>query len=119
MGRERLAQRMLLLALAIAASACGSVHAYPFEKPVRVDGDALEVTVVVNPCTTVESIDVEEDAQRITLTAVVRQEGGSCNDMGVPVTRQVLLQAPVGDREIVDGACSIQKYQSYSYCNGG
>jgi hypothetical protein len=41
----------------------------------------------------------------------------TCPDVGVPDEIDAHLDAPLGVRELVDGACIIEKYAHYSACS--
>ncbi|GGD19377.1 hypothetical protein GCM10007231_18150 [Nocardioides daphniae] len=84
---------------------------------VEVDGNRVSVRYVGGECDRSARLDVEETDTEVVLTVQVKRGSLSCSDVGVPRTVRARLEAPVGDREVVDGACRLEKYASYLACS--
>lgn len=84
---------------------------------VEVDGDVVRVRYVAGECDRGARLDVEESETEVVLTVQVRGWSLSCSDVGVPSTVRATLDAPVGDRTVVDGACRLPEYEAYLACS--
>ena len=86
--------------LVVACGALGSSEASVYE--VTVSGDGTEVAFAIDACSRpVEGLVVDESADEVRVTARV-QAGDDLADCAVEMTRT--LDAPLGDRRVVDGA---------------
>jgi len=66
------------------------------------DGSALAVHFLTGPCADGTRVKVVETASTVQLVAELRQEkGASCLAFGIPVTVEVRLKSPLGDRAVV------------------
>lgn len=110
---HRVPELALGLALVVALVAVGwlfatdeRVRPLSWETAERVDGGrAVSLTFLVNPCQTYERTDVEVDDDRIVLTVLVREQGGTCRDIGYLETARAALPAVVPtSAQLVDGA---------------
>jgi len=118
--------RLLLgiLAAASALAVAGAVGWYllgqsepvPWNKPARVDGAMVRLTYTGSECRDSADADVEEDPARVVVTVRETVRARSCNDVGITYELDVRLDAPLGDRELVDGACQMPQYANYLEC---
>jgi hypothetical protein len=88
----------------------------PWNKPATVDGAVVQLTYTGSECRDGAQADVEEDSERVTITVRETVRAMSCSDVGVSYKTQVRLDAPLGDRKLVDGACQMSKYAHYIDC---
>ncbi len=77
-----------------------------WEQPAQVDEDRITLRYVGGGCQSGSSVEVEETTDRVTLTVHTWTLALSCSEVGVPYDIEVELDAPLGDRELVDGAAS-------------
>jgi hypothetical protein len=89
----------------------------PWDKPARVDGDVVHLRYIGSLCQDDSSVDVEESADEVVLTVRAVVRATTCPAVGVPYEIDAHLESPLGDRELVDGACLIEKYARYSACS--
>jgi hypothetical protein len=97
----------LLICCLLLAVACGggdSRGGRTSINGVRVDGTSLAVTYLVGlpECYDSSKVEVVETTTEVRLTAWVKGKGGSCPAIGIPRTDIVTLDAPLGDRPMVD-----------------
>lgn len=74
----------------------------------EVSGDGLVVRLhyVGSECEQFRSVDVDETPSAVVLTITTRSFATSCSDVGVPYVATVRLEAPAGDRRLIDGSGS-------------
>lgn len=94
----------------------GQSEPTPWNKPARVNGAVVQLTYTGSECRDGAGADVDEDSERVTITVTETVRAMSCSDVGVSYDIQVRLDAPLGDRELVDGACQMPKYARYIVC---
>lgn len=94
----------------------GQSEPTPWNKPAGVDGAVVELTYTGSECRDGAQADVEENSKRVTITVRETVRATSCSDVGVSYDVQVRLDAPLRDRELVDGACLMPKYAHYPEC---
>ncbi|MCD4535893.1 hypothetical protein LRP67_17535 [Nocardioides sp. cx-169] len=94
----------------------GQSHPTPWNKPAKVGGAVVQLTYTGSECRDGARADVEEDSERVTITVRETVRAMSCSDVGVSYDIQVRLDAPLGDRELVDGACQMPEYAHYLDC---
>jgi hypothetical protein len=70
----------------------------------EVDGDTVIVTYSDSPCQTIERVVVDETDKEVTITVRTWTFALSCSEALLPYTTEVHLDAPLGDRSLVDGA---------------
>lgn len=85
---------------------------------VEVDGTHLVVHYVGGECDRSATLEVEEDADEVVVTVMVSDWALSCSDVGVPRRLDGTLEAPVGGRDVVDGACRRAEYAEHLACSG-
>ncbi len=110
---------VLVVGLALSAFvlwATGSSRVYPFDKPARVDGTAIEVTYEGSTCRSGASLEIEESEDRVVVTVEERTRAWSCDDDRVAYDVTGELEEPLGDRELVDGACALAEYRDDAIC---
>ena len=95
----------------------GQAEPTPWNKPARVDGQTIHLTYTGSECRDSADVDVDEDATRVVITVQETVRARSCNDVGVTYELQAHLNAPLADRELVDGACEMPKFTNYSDCD--
>ena len=88
----------------------GHSEPIPWNKPAVVDGTTVRLTYTGSECRDGAQTDVEEDADRVTITVRETVRATSCNDVGITYDIEVRLDAPLGTRELVDGACQMPGY---------
>lgn len=84
---------------------------------VDVEGDVVRVHYVGGECDRGERLEVEETATEVVLTVRLRAWEMSCSDVGVPRTLSATLDSPVGEREVVDGACREPEHATSMACS--
>lgn len=94
----------------------GQAQPTPWNKPARVEGAVVWLTYTGSECRHAVEADVEESSERVTITVRETVRAMSCSDVGVSYDIQVRLNAPLGDRLLVDGACQVSDYAQYSDC---
>jgi hypothetical protein len=94
----------------------GHSEPVPWSKPATVDGSLLRLTYIGSECRDGADAEVKEDSTRVVVTVRETVRARSCSDVGVPYDLDVLLDAPLGGRELVDGACQMPAYASYIDC---
>lgn len=94
----------------------GQSEPMPWNKPATIDGEILRLTYSGSECRDSADVDVDEDSARVVVTVRETVRAWSCSDVGVPYEIEVRLDAPLGDRELVDGACQMSEYASYEEC---
>lgn len=94
----------------------GQSEPTPWHKPARADGAVVQLTYTGSGCRDGAQADVEEDSERVTITVRETVRAVSCSDVGVSYDIQVRLGSPLGDRELVDGACQMPTYAHRSDC---
>jgi hypothetical protein len=70
----------------------------------EVDGSTVTVTYSDSPCRTFERVDVDEANDEVTITVRTWTFASSCNDSLQLYSVEVRLEAPLGERSLVDGA---------------
>lgn len=88
----------------------------PWVEPAEVDGAVVRLTYMGSECRNGASVDVEEEAGRVVLTVQETVYSLSCNDVGVTYDHEVRLDEPLGERELVDGACLVEELSRRSAC---
>lgn len=88
----------------------------PFHKPVTTDGRTLTVTYLGNECQDGSRLEVDEQEQRVIVTVHRWSRATECSDVGVDFTLTHVLSRPLGDRQVVDGACEEPQYRGRSDC---
>lgn len=76
------------------------------------------MSYVGGSCQDGSRLDVAEDRERVVLTVRTWTRATSCDDVGVQYTVSALLAEPLGDRELVDGACLEERFTRYPACAG-
>jgi hypothetical protein len=94
----------------------GKSEPTPWNKPATVDGSLVQLTYIGSECQDGANAEVEEDPARVVVTVHETVRANSCSDVGVMYEIDVRLDAPLGDRELVDGACQMSEYASRSEC---
>lgn len=109
-----------VLALAwVAWYVFGQSEPTPWTKPAEVEGRVVHLTYIGSECQDSAAVDVEEDAERVVLTVRATVRATSCTDVGVVYEIDAQLDAPLGDRDLVDGACQMAELASYTDCRPG
>ena len=89
----------------------------PWNKPAMVDGATVRLTYTGSECRDGAKADVEEAADRVTITISETVRATSCNDVGISYDIEVRLDAPLGSRELVDGACQMPAFVRSLQCD--
>lgn len=94
----------------------GQSEPTPWNKPAKVDGTTVLLTYTGSECRDGAEVDVDQDADRVVITVRETVRARSCSDVGVAYELQAHLDAPLADRELVDGACDMSRYANYPDC---
>ena len=81
-----------------------------------VQGTELTVQYVGSECRDEASLEVEEHSDRVVVTVRERVGLSSCSDVGVLSTLTGGLDEPLGDRDVVDGACLTDEWRGRPAC---
>ena len=78
----------------------------PWE-PLGVSEDERTITIEYvadeGACDSFDRVDRTEMASTVALTVVLRTRGENCPDISIHYTREVELERPLGDRQLIDG----------------
>ncbi len=110
---------VLALVTAVGLAVFREVHGTAEPVPwatVDAHGTGLTVEYVGSECRDEASVEVEEHSDRVVVTVLQRVGAGSCNDVGVLYTEEGTLEEPLGDRELVDGACLSEEWRGRPAC---
>lgn len=107
---------LVLAAVAITLVRWDRSDPTPWDKPATVEGALVHLRYTGSLCQDDASVDVDETGDEVVLTVRARIRATSCPDVGVSYEIDAHLEAPLGDRELVDGACLIDEYAHYSAC---
>lgn len=88
----------------------------PFTSWVAVESTQVQVTYTGGSCQDGSRLDVAEEADRVILTVRTWTRAMSCDDVGVEYSVSARLDAPLGSREVVDGACLEERFARYPAC---
>ena len=91
----------------------------PWAKPATVDGRIVTTTYVGSECQSYDRVDVDEDSERVVITVRETVLARGCSDVGVSYDVRVELDEPLGDRELLDGACLDPDLRNRPSCGGG
>lgn len=105
-----------LLAVLVGCTAEGTRRPVPWDKPATVEGRDVTLEYAGSSCGVQPDVVAVEDASRVVLTVSEQVDGSECSDVDVPRTLEVRLSAPLGRRDLVDGACQVDRYASYVQC---
>lgn len=98
--------RVVVLAVAPAAALAGcageSVVDGYLDGARSADAARLVVHGVHNPCQEALDPEVVESATQVRVRVRLRQPRGACTDKGIPWSRTVELESPLGERAVVD-----------------
>lgn len=112
-GAALLAGAVLLTWMVVRAATTEPV---PWVKPAEVDGAVVRLTYLGSECRDGASVDVEEETGRVVLTVHETVYSRSCSDVGVTYDHEVRLDEPLGERELVDGACLVEELSRRNAC---
>ncbi len=113
------------LAAVVALGVAGGVGWYvfgqseptPWNKPAaEIDGAVVRLTYAGSGCRDGVDADVDESTTRVVITLREVVRATSCSDVAVPHDVEVRLDAPLAERELVDGACQMTEYAGYLEC---
>lgn len=88
----------------------------PWDKPAAVDGSTVSLTYTGSSCRDSVEVDVDETPTSVIITLREEIRASSCSDVGVSYDVEVSLDAPVAERELLDGACQMAEYAGRSEC---
>lgn len=86
---------------------------------VTAEGTDLTVHYIGGECDRSASLDVDESSDEVIVTVRITGWALSCSDVGVPRVLHGTLEAPLGARPVVDGACLLPRYAQHLACSGG
>jgi len=79
-------------------------------------GATVRLTYTGSECRDGADAEVDEDSTRVVITVRESVQAMSCTDVGVLYDVEVRLNAPLADRELVDGACQMSEHANYAEC---
>ena len=94
----------------------GQSEPAPWIKPAAIDGATVRLTYEGSKCRDSVDVDVDEDSTRVIITVRETVRARSCEAVAIRYDVEVRLDAPLADRELVDGACQMSKYANHSDC---
>ena len=94
----------------------GQSEPAPWIKPAAIDGATVRLTYEGSKCRDSVDVDVDEDSTRVIITVRETVRARSCEAVAIRYDVEVRLDAPLADRELVDGACQMSKYANHSEC---
>jgi len=94
----------------------GQSQPVPWTKPAAIDGATVRLTYEGSKCRDSADADVDEESTRVVITVRETVRARSCDAVAIRYHVEVRLDAPLADRELVDGACQMTKYANYSEC---
>lgn len=98
----------------------GLDEATPWDKPARVADGQVDLTYEGRDCRDRVDVDVEEDATTVVITIRESVRALVCgDDERTSYDVSVSLDAPLGDRELVDGACRLGSFTEDERCASG
>lgn len=94
----------------------GQSQPVPWTKPAAIDGATVRLTYEGSKCRDSADADVDEDSTRVVITVRETVRARSCDLVAIRYDVEVRLDAPLADRELVDGACQMSKYANHAEC---
>ena len=94
----------------------GQSQPVPWTKPAAIDGATVRLTYEGSKCRDSADADVDEASTRVVITVRETVRARSCEAIAIRYDLEVRLDAPLADRELVDGACQMPKYADNSEC---
>ena len=94
----------------------GQSEPAPWNKPAAIDGATVRLTYYGSACRDSADADVDEDSARVVITVRETVRATSCDAVGILYDVEVRLDAPLADRELVDGACQMSSTRNYGEC---
>jgi hypothetical protein len=94
----------------------GQSQPAPWTKPAAIDGATVRLTYEGSRCRDSADADVDQDSTRVVITVRETARARSCESVAIRYDLEVRLDAPLADRELVDGACQMSKYADHSEC---
>ena len=95
----------------------GLDEATPWDKPARLVDGRVELTYVGSECRDRVDVSVDEGAATVTVTVTERVRPLVCgDDETASYDVSVDLGSPLGDRELVDGACRLGQFAQDPLC---
>jgi len=94
----------------------GQSEPAPWSKPAAIDGATVRLTYYGSACRDSADADVDEDSTRVVITVRETVRSRSCDAVAVLYDVEVRLDAPLADRELVDGACQMSSTRNYGEC---
>ena len=94
----------------------GSRGLAPVHKPVAADGRTITVSYPGSECQDGSRLVVDEQDERVLITVHHWSRATEWSDVGIDYALTAVLSGPLGDREVVEGACEDPQYRGYSVC---
>ena len=92
----------------------GQSQPAPWTKPAAIHGATVRLTYEGSKCRDSVRADVDEGSTRVVITVRETVRAKSCEAVAIRYDLEVLLDAPLADRELFDGACQMSKYADHS-----
>ena len=111
---------LLVAGLAAVAAIFLRGETLPWNKPATLSADGTRLTLVAigGACADRTTVAVDEDSDRVVVTVRQLSLASACSDVGVPVRVMAELDAPLGQRELVDGYCEQSERGRVAGCWG-
>ena len=95
----------------------GLDDATPWDKPARIVGDRVELTYQGRECRDRVEVEVAEDLTTVVITITESVRTLVCTDGTTePYDVSVDLESPLGDRDLIDGACRLGQFSEDARC---
>lgn len=91
----------------------------PWDGVVAVEGSTVRLEYTGSDCRDDVRLDVDEGDDDVVVTVYEVVLTSGCNDVGVPYEVEAVLDAPLGDRTLVDGACRDPDLAQRPACQDG
>ena len=112
-----------LLSAALLVAGCDAVatvtasnRVTPFAKPVDVSGSTLTLTWAEWSCAELRRALVDESDDEVRIELMVRDTTTACDATAVERQATVELDAPLGDRDVIDAACLHPELDEHPWC---
>ncbi|MGA8845595.1 MAG: hypothetical protein WB471_03155 [Nocardioides sp.] len=95
----------------------GLEEATPWDKPARIVQGQVELTYDGRDCRDRVEVEVDESDASVVITITETVRVLACRDDAAPYETTVELSSPLGDRDLVDGACLLGQFSQDPRCD--
>lgn len=106
----------LLAGCSVVTTIAGPNRLVPFAKPVEADGSSLTLRWTGSSCSELRRALVDETPTEVRIELMVRETSDDCDDAAVDHESTVRLEAPLGDRTVVDATCLLPEFTEHPRC---